>query len=490
MLTEHQLLLHRQRFVCQPADSQPNRKSARFVEKMSQKSKVESGRNNVTLFSAAWYGDKEITLNFPASWEVTVVGDRVHPALNDRMIRATFDKPIDSPCLSGLAAGKSRVAVIVDDITRPTPSAALIPFILEDLRSAGIQDEAITIFVAGGTHSPAASDEIIKKTGSIPPAINVISHDCKKDLEYLGKTSGGTPVYINQAVMLCDLKIGIGCIYPHASAGFSGGSKIIMPGMCGLETARYAHRTFQKAKYRGDSSQTDFRREMEGVAQKVGLDFIVNAVLNQKRQIAGLFAGDRVTAHQAGMKLAAKLYQTQVIEDADVVIADAYPFDVFLLFAYNRGLWPVFEAKDNATTIVIAACSRGIGYHELSSRTTPIKKRIVRRLKNVRLRDLYKPIHSLNKVARFLKKRNRALMILSQGITPEELNPVFPQAKLYKNWDALLPELKSRHKNSPVKVAVYRCAPLLIPNRQAGFQPHRHPAKLVEEIGRRSENRK
>jgi len=436
--------------------------------------------NEVRLLSGAWHGDNPLTLAFPESWNVTVVGDAIHPSLTAEEIRDTLNHPTGTLPLPQLATGKNRVAIIVDDITRPTPIAKLIPFLLSDLNNAGIPDEAITLFIGGGTHRPATVTEIAKKTGPLPDAIRVIAHDSKQDQEYIGQTPGGTPLYINSELMQCDLKIGIGCIYPHASAGFSGGSKIIMPGMCGLETARYAHQTFQKARYRGDPSPTDFRREMEVVAQQVGLDFIVNAVLNQKRQIAGLFAGDKITAHQTGVEFAAGLYKTPAVEDADVVIADAYPFDVFLMFAYNRGLWPVFEAKDDATTIVIAACPKGIGHHELSSRTNPARKRILRRLKTLRVQDVYNPVQFIKKTKKFLRKRNRALMVLSQGITPEELNPIFPHAKLYKNWEALLPELEARHRHSPVRVAVYRCAPLLIPDRPASLQSNHQSESFVE----------
>jgi nickel-dependent lactate racemase len=419
--------------------------------------------NEIVLFSDVWNGDKPMTIKFPASWEVTVVGDGVYSALSSEMIRERFSQPIGSSRLSDLALGKKRVAVIVDDITRPTPSATLIPFILEDLRRANIQDEAITIVIAAGTHEPAAKDHIIKKVGNIPPSIKVISHDCKQNLKYMGQSSRGTPIYINETVMGCDLKIGVGCIYPHGYAGFSGGSKIILPGVSGRETAGYIHGAIQGAKQRGDSTQTDFRRELEEVARIVGLDFIANVVLNQQRQIAGLFVGDRSKAHQAGVEFATKLYTVRPIDDADIVIADVYPFDAFLFFAHDRGLWSVLGARDDATTIAIAACSMGLGHHELFSISTPVGEKILRRLKNFRPRELCNPIYQIKKVAQFFKKRNRALMVLSQGITPQELKSVFPYAKLYKKWDELLPELESRHNNLPVKVVVYRCAPFLIP---------------------------
>jgi len=421
----------------------------------------------VELISSAWYGDKAKKIRFPISWDVKVVGDEFYPTLNDEEIKTAFIHPISSPPISDLAPGKNRVAILVDDITRPTPAAILIPHILQELRVAGVQDEAITIIIAGGSHRPATKDEIIKKIGSIPSTINVFGHDCKQNLEYLGESPRGTPIFVNEEVLKCDLKIGVGCIYPHASAGFSGGSKIIMPGVCGLETSMYAHKTLQKAKTRGEFSQTDFRREIEDIAQRVGLDFIVNVVLNQARQITGLFVGDRILAHQKGVEFATKLYSVRVIEDADIVITDVYPFDVYFNFAFNRGLWNVLGAKRNTTTIAIAACPMGIGHHELYTLAlSSLRERAIRKLKNFQIQDLYYPIKQIKKITSHFqtkKERRGELMVLSEGITSEELKSIFPEGKLYQSWDELLPEIENRFRKPPVKVAVYRCAPLLLP---------------------------
>jgi len=171
----------------------------------------------VELLSGAWYGDKPITINFPSSWDVVVVGKKNIPALTDNQIR----EKINNPQLSDLASKRNCVAIIIDDITRPTPTAKLIPFILEELKHAGINEDSIIIVIASGTHKSASIEDIIKKVGEdIAHRIKVIPHDCRQDLVYLGKSSRGTPIYVNQTVLECDLKIWVGCIYPHASAGF------------------------------------------------------------------------------------------------------------------------------------------------------------------------------------------------------------------------------------------------------------------------------
>ena len=143
----------------------------------------------VELLSSAWYGDKPITINFPSSWDVIVVGEKSIPALTEDQIREGINNPIGSPRLSALASKRNRAAIIIDDITRPTPTAILIPFILEELKHAGINQDSINIVIASGTHTRASREDIIKKVGEgIAHKIKVIPHDCRQGLVYLGKS--------------------------------------------------------------------------------------------------------------------------------------------------------------------------------------------------------------------------------------------------------------------------------------------------------------
>jgi len=420
---------------------------------------------NVILNSAAWSGDKEITLNFPDSWNLEIIGDEIHPQLNNQELKEAFDKPIGSSLLSNVASGKTKAAIIVDDINHPTPASLIIHFILEDLKEAGILNKNIIIVFGVGTHKPAAEDEIKKKLGKISPEIKVVSHNCKQNLKFVGKSSKGKPIYVNKTVMNCDLKIGVGCIYPHISAGFSGGSKIIVPGICGLETISHIHSSFKTAKRRGDITNTEFKREIEELAEKVGLDFIVNVVLNQKRQITALFSGDRKEAYAAGVEHALKIYSIGESKNADIIISDCYPFDSNLMFAHSRGFWPLFNSKSNTTFAAIADCSAGIGYHELHKLKRSVFNRVIQRLKKVKSHQIMSPLVELQKLARFYKNTNRQILLLSEGISQDEITSVIPNAKVFTDWNILLNELESRHNQLPVKVAIYRCAPFLIPRQ-------------------------
>ncbi len=322
--------------------------------------------------------------------------------------------------------------------------------------------------IASGTHKKASKEEIEKKIGKdLAAKITILPHDDKKDLVYLGKSSRGTPLYVNHAVAECDCKIGIGCIYPHPVAGFSGGSKIIMPGIMGVETVRYMHDYMRGAFCWGGSLDTELRSEIEEVATKVGLDFIVNVVLNQKREVAGLFAGDKILAHRQGVQFATEWYKVQSIQNADVIISDMYPFDTSLQFAYDRGFWPLMNQSDSIK-IAIAACPMGLGYHGLSTLTTSIWSCVFHRIKYFQVKDVLYLVHRFRSLEKMVTHRKQEFFILSGGIIQEELEKVFPKSRLFNNWDAILGELESKYKDSPVKVAIYQCSPFLIPVEKGG----------------------
>ena len=417
----------------------------------------------INLLSAAWYQDEKMTIEFPDSWDITMLGDKILPELPHASIKEQIKNPIGSKTLNQLAKNRARAVIIVDDLTRPTPADILIDVVLVELASAGIPNKAITIIVGGGAHKPASRDDIRRKLGpNIPSSIRVKPHYSHEDLIFLGTTSKGTPLYINREVYESDLKIGVGCIYPHPAAGFSGGSKILVPGVAGYKTIQHLHDHLRGADHRAGSLDTEFRNEIEQIATQVHLDFIVNVVLNQQRKIAAIFTGDKNIAHRQGVEFASKQYRIQSVNDADIIIADMYPFDADLQFAYDRGFWPLHKAKRDASKIVLAACPEGVGDHELFPLESAVQVRISRRLRNFKVRDLKTLPYRIKSGRNMIKKKSLDFMMLTQGIREEELRPIFPNGEIYHQWDNLLLELKRRHTKPPVKVAVYKCAPFLI----------------------------
>lgn len=419
---------------------------------------------NVELLTAAWHGDLPFTITFPSSWDVTVVEQKPSPPLPEDKIREALAHPIATPPLSSLASGRKQAAILLDDITRPTPTAALLPPILDELACAGIRPIATTIVIASGAHGRPSRDDLVRKIGGhLADTMTIILHDGIRDIEFLGKTARGTPIQVNREVMGCDLKIGIGSICPHPVAGYSGGSKILVPGVCGIETIRYLHDHFGMERRRGDP-ENEFREELDSIATIVGLDFIVNAVLNRRREISHVFAGDKILAFLRGAATAGELYRVDPPWDADIIVANTYPFDSSLQ-SMNRGFWPLAGASPDSSQVVIGAGSLGKGTHRLERGTAPLRQQAWQRIRT------FRPFQARDWTAawklwrRISERKTPAFLALCPGITTEELNERYPNASLYHRWNDLLAELVRRHHRMPVRVVVYPSAPLQIPSR-------------------------
>jgi len=283
----------------------------------------------VRLRQMPWYGDTEFEIDFPDSWDVNVCHMHGHdaPALSTAAIKKAFANPIGAKTIKELARGKKEVVVIFDDMSRPTPVAQLVPYVLAELTAAGIPDDNIRFISAPGAHGTMNAEDFRKKLGDeVVGRFLVFNHNPYENLTYLGKTSRGTPVYINSEVMSCDLKIAIGCIVPHPLSGFGGGGKIILPGVAGYETIHVNHSTFAPSPLCGigECHNNPFKQDVDETARMAGLDIKIDAILNMKREMCALFVGDVTTAHNEGVKVACEHYATDMVGDADIVVANCY----------------------------------------------------------------------------------------------------------------------------------------------------------------------
>jgi len=277
----------------------------------------------------AWYGDTEVEIDFPDSWEVTVCRMHGHdtPSLGADGIREAFCNPIGAKTIKELAKGKKEVAILFDDLARPTPSATLIPYVLEELAAAGIPDDNIRFVAAIGAHGTMNGIEFRKKLGDeVLGRFLVFNHNPYENCTPLGMSSQGTPVSINSEVMSCDLKIGIGSIVPHPSSGFGGGSKIILPGVASIDTiwANHTRAWLSPTIGIGRCEGNIMKQDMDEVARMAGLDIKIDVILNLKREITALFVGDPIEEHIEGVKLAKKHYATDMVTNFDIVVANCY----------------------------------------------------------------------------------------------------------------------------------------------------------------------
>jgi nickel-dependent lactate racemase len=257
------------------------------------------------------------------------------------VIRRALEHPIGTDKLEHSLKPDHSVVVIVDDITRPTPAAKILPHILERIRNAGVSKEAVRIFMALGTHRPMTQEELRIKLGDeVIKRYPVINRDYREgDFVPLGRTESGTPIDIDRQVLDADFKIAIGNVVPHISAGWGGGSKAILPGVCSQKTSDMMHLMaciVQPVLQVIGTRDNKPRAEMDAIAERIGLDFIANTVLDEDKNILGLFAGHFIEAHREATKLAERVMVVPIPAQADILIVSANPCH----FDYWQGVKP------------------------------------------------------------------------------------------------------------------------------------------------------
>jgi len=212
---------------------------------------------------------------------------------------------------------------------------------------------------------PSKSHIVVAKEGEQVKTIRFGQQGVKTNQTVgIGKTPSGTPISINKIVMNSDVKIGLGNIVPHFIPGFGAGSKILQPGVMGDESTAATHHLSVQHDVRHGSiygeAENPIRAEMDSIARKVGLNFIINSVLNHEKEIVSVFAGDVVKAHRAGIEAVKKVFFGKIPEKADIVIASAHPAD-YDLWQGTKGMYgATFATKKGGTAIVTAPWRSGV----------------------------------------------------------------------------------------------------------------------------------
>jgi lactate racemase len=291
---------------------------------------------SVTVPSQAWHGDIPMDLAFPESWQVVACNMQGHdaPELDNAGLRKAFAQPIGTPTIREMAKNRQEAVIIIDDMTRPTQIAGFIPLVLEELKQGGIADDCIRFVMGLGAHGAYTRTDFVKKLGKeVVARYPVYNHNVYENCTLMGKTSRATRVFVNSEVAKCDLKIGIGSIVPHLYTGFGGGAKILLPGVCSMETIEANHESLRYTAMQtslgaeialGKYKQNVMRLDMVEAARIAKLDVIVNALVNCKRQTTHLFVGDVEEAYLAGAKAAETHYATEIEPGADIIVANCY----------------------------------------------------------------------------------------------------------------------------------------------------------------------
>lgn len=334
--------------------------------------------------------------------EVTLPDDRlIAPPLNLRpapplpdpaaAIKGSLEEPIGTPPLADLARGKRTACVVVCDITRPVPNRLILPPLLRTLEQAGVPREGITILIATGLHRPNLGDELIELVGEeIATTYRCENHYGKRldEHDYLGTTPNGVPVWIDRRYTRAELKITTGLIEPHLMAGFSGGRKVICPGIAALETVKVWHGPRFLEHPNADCGILEgnpVHEENTRIALMAGCDFIVNVCIDGQRRLTGVWAGDMIQAWEQGVRFCREVVAVGVPRPVEIVVTSCagYPLDTTWYQAVKglTGALPIVKA--GGTIILAASLTEGLGSPEFQQliRDNPdlqaFKKRIL-----------------------------------------------------------------------------------------------------------------
>lgn len=280
--------------------------------------------------------------------------------------------PIGSKPLAEIAKGKKTACILICDITRPVPNKVILPQILKTIEDAGVPRSGITILIATGLHRPNEGEELVELVGEdIANNYRVENHHGKETSEhdYLGITPKGVPVYIDSRYIRAELKITTGLIEPHLMAGYSGGRKVICPGIAGIETVKVWHGPKFLEHPNADCGIVEgnpVHEENTYIALMSGCDFIVNVCVDGNRQITWAGAGDMIKAWEAGVSFVRQVVRVSIKEPVDIVLTSCagYPLDITWYQAVKGLMGALPIIKKGGTIILVASLTEGLGSPE------------------------------------------------------------------------------------------------------------------------------
>jgi len=352
---------------------------------------------------------------------ITVISEHQQPVLNKaehELICHVLEAPSGMPPLSQLVRPGQRVAVIVSDVTRPCPTARLLPPLLSELEAGGVAHEDIRVVFALGSHRCLTAEEQAKLVGE-----RIFGQVCCGDISTgpfidLGSTSRGTPVQVFEPVVKADWRVYVGNIEYHYFAGYTGGAKALLPGVCSQETIRANHSWMvQQQATAGRIERNPVREDIEEAAALAGPAFLLNVVLDGEHRIVAAVAGDVTLAHRQGCRKVDELYRIPLAQRTDIVLASAggMPKDINLYQAHKALENAALAVRDGGILILVAECSEGIGHPRFAEWLTcgDPPDELLRRIRE----DFVLGGHKAAAIAKTLRRGVRVFLV--SGLAPE-----------------------------------------------------------------------
>lgn len=322
------------------------------------------------------FGRKGIEVELPKDAEPVVIRKAVLPKLPDNAVAIAdaFEHPIDAPPLRELAKGRSSACIVICDITRPVPNGLFLRPMIETMAEAGIPLERITVLVATGLHRPNEGEELAELVGDpwVLEHVQVVNHFARRDEDHvnLGRTpTRGTPVTIDRRFIEADLRVVTGLVEPHFMAGWSGGRKVVAPGIAGHETIR----TFHSARFMEDPlavqcnlAGNPLHEEQLEIVRTIGEIYALNTVLDEDRDLVFVTFGEVLASHLAAVAYVEQATRIEVGRRFNTVVTSSagYPLDKTYYQTVKGMVTPLDILEPGGTLIIASECSEGLGSHE------------------------------------------------------------------------------------------------------------------------------
>jgi len=372
------------------------------------------------------FDGKPLTFSVPEHNLIEVLSPKPSTPLSNlaTAIDYALDHPIDQAPLKQWVKPENKVIIISDDNTRLTPSDRIIPPILDRLNDAGIPDEQISCIMALGTHRYMSDEEMADKVGKeVFKRIKVFNHKWQDpaSLIDLGTSNQGTPLQVNCAVADADIIIGLGAVVPHHIPGFSGSSKIIQPGVSGADTTAETH--MLSCSEGGDSflgiADNPVRRDMDDMADRVGMRTIFNVVMDSQGGVIGVFFGDMRSAFNCAIELTKQIYGVPFHETPDIVLANSCPCDLDF-WQSHKSLYPAQRmVRPGGTIIVCTPAPEGVSpvHTELLDFTSWSSREIKAAYRDGRLKN---GVAAALATAWAMAREKASIILYSPGISPAD----------------------------------------------------------------------
>ena len=391
---------------------------------------AEVGERSLTVVNLP-YGSSEIQFSVSEERLLGILKPRDVGGAKDAYstVIEALDNPVDGRGLSSAVKRGDTVVLVTDDYTRPTPSGQICKPILDKLNSLGIDDSHVTIVAAGGLHRPMTKDELGEKFGEdLVNRVRIVSHDAWDDgeLEYLGETSRGTPVWVNKLVAKADLRMAVGMVTAHFLSGYASGPKTILPGVSGYRTIFHNHGVIAASLSAriGVTTGNPCWEDMVETLRFLGPTLAVDVVLNVRNELVAAFHGEPVSAQRAGLDLYHSIYAFHLKEKADIVIASSNPMYSYLDLCMKTIIHASMLVKDGGVRIVASPCKEHLGppfleelYHRSLSGKWPTAEQYAEMMRL----GIIKDIADATGILKFLQTNTSALTLVCEPSFDQDL---------------------------------------------------------------------